>query len=126
KTAVRVLVEKQRPLDDQTIADVCASVRKAIVDALVAKAMLACRRKQVLSLVVGGGVAANSLLRSELVRAGKDNDVVVYVPPKALCTDNAVMIGAAARAWLLARRTSALSLMAAPDARVEDSALAMS
>ena len=76
-------------------------VRRAIVDALVAKAMLACRRKQVLRLVIGGGVAANSLLRSELMRVGPQNDVEVYLPPKRLCTDNAVMIGAAAlgSAW---------------------------
>jgi N6-L-threonylcarbamoyladenine synthase len=125
KTAVRVLVDKHGPFADQELADLCASVRKAIVDALVAKAMLACRRKQVLTLVLGGGVAANALLREEAVRVGKENDVVVYVPPKSLCTDNAVMIAAAARAWLRDGKASDLSLMAQPDAGVEDSALAL-
>ena len=66
-------------------------------------------------------MAANSWLRSEAVRAGAENDVEVYVPPKELCTDNAVMIAAATRAWLLEGRHSPLSVMAAPDARVEDS-----
>src|SRR6185503_3613626 len=75
KTAVRVLVEKDPAAfqNEKNVADLCAAVRKAIVDALVQKAMLACRRKQVLKLVVGGGVAANSLLREALVRAGKEN-----------------------------------------------------
>ncbi len=129
KTAVRVLVDKERAagreLEGQALADLCASVRKAIVDALVQKAMLACRRKQVHKLVLGGGVSANALLRAEVARAGGENDVEVYVPPKALCTDNAVMIAAAARAWLLQGRHSALSLMADPNALVEDSARAL-
>jgi N6-L-threonylcarbamoyladenine synthase len=124
-----VLVERERAVGHifagQDLADLCASVQKAIVDALVSKAMLACRRKQVLTLVLGGGVAANSLLRSEAARLGADNDVRVYVPEKALCTDNAVMIGSAALAWRRLGKHSALSLMAQPDARVEDSGLAL-
>jgi N6-L-threonylcarbamoyladenine synthase len=129
KTAVRLVVEKRRAqggtFEGQDLADLCASIRAAIVEPLVAKAVRACRAKQVYKLVLGGGVAANSLLRREAVRVGQENDVEVYVPPKALCTDNAVMIAAAARAWLLAGHTSSSSLMAAPDARVEDSALAL-
>jgi N6-L-threonylcarbamoyladenine synthase len=119
KTAVRLIVQKQGPLDEQATRDLCASARKAIVEALVQKAMLACRRKQVYRLVVGGGVAANSLLRSELVRVGPENEVTVYVPPKRLCTDNAVMIAMAARAYWLLGHTSALSLMAKADLPVE-------
>jgi N6-L-threonylcarbamoyladenine synthase len=129
KTAVRVLVDKERAagreFDGQDLADLCASVRAAIVQPLVAKSVRACRAKQVYRLVLGGGVAANSLLRREAVRLGQENDVEVYVPPKGLCTDNAVMIAAAARAWLLAGHHSELSVMAAPDARVEDSAQQM-
>jgi len=129
KTAVRLLVEKQQKeqgaIEGQMLADLCASMRAAIVEALLNKAILACRRKQIYKLVLGGGVAANSLLRSEAMRLGNENDIEVYVPPRSLCTDNAVMIGAAARAWLLEDRRSPLSLMAAPDALVEDSAQAM-
>lgn len=124
KTAVRVLVQKLEQQGDvvegQLLYDLCASLRKAIVDALLAKAILACRRLQVSKLVLGGGVAANSLLRSEAVRVGQDNGVEVYVPPRKLCTDNAVMIAAAARAHFLQGRTSALSLQANAGARVED------
>jgi N6-L-threonylcarbamoyladenine synthase len=125
KTAVRLIVQKQGPLDEQATRDLCASLRKAIVEALVQKAMLACRRKQVYRLVVGGGVAANSLLRSELVRVAPENEVTVYVPPKRLCTDNAVMIAMAARAYWLLGHTSALSLMAKADLSVEQAKSAM-
>jgi N6-L-threonylcarbamoyladenine synthase len=128
KTAVRVLVEKERAagreIEGQALNDLCASVRAAIVEALVGKAIRACRRKQVYRLVLGGGVAANALLREEAVRVGRENDVEVYVPPRALCTDNAVMIASAARAWLLAGKASSLSLMAKPDLPVEESSAA--
>jgi len=129
KTAVRVLVEKERAagraLEGQALWDLCASVRAAIVDALLTKAMRVCRAKQVHRLVLGGGVAANSWLRAEAVRRGADNDVEVYVPPRALCTDNAVMIASAARAWLHSGRHSPLSLMADAGAKVEDAAAAL-
>lgn len=120
KTAVRLLIERlQREgeaLEGQLLADVCASVRAVIVDALVTKAILACRRKQVPVLVLGGGVAANSLLRSEAERRGQEADVRVYVPPRRLCTDNAVMIAACARAHLAQGERSGLDLRADPGA----------
>jgi N6-L-threonylcarbamoyladenine synthase len=129
KTAVRVLVEKERAagreIEGQALHDLCASVRAAIVEALVGKAVRACRRKQIYKLVLGGGVSANALLRREAARRGAENDVEVYVPPRALCTDNAVMIAAAARAWLLAGRASPLTLMAQADVAVEDSGAAL-
>ena len=129
KTAVRVHVDKERAagreVEGQALYDLCAGVRAAIVEALLHKALLACRRTQVLKLVLGGGVAANSLLRSEAQRRGAELDTEVYVPPRALCTDNAVMIASAARAWLRAGRSSSLDLMAAPDALVEEAGLAM-
>ncbi len=120
KTAVRLLIEKLERggerLEGQLLADVCASLRFAIVEALLGKALLACRRKQVPVLVLGGGVAANSLLRSEAVRRGAELDVKVYLPPRSLCTDNAVMIGACARAHLLAGERSPLDLRVDPGA----------
>ena len=129
KTAVRLLVEDGRAkgiVDDAFVRDVAASLRRAIVTPLVAKAILACRRTQVYRLVLGGGVAANALLRSEAQRAGAENDVEVYAPPKRLCTDNAVMIAAAARAYLLEGRTSELSLAPQPGVAVDDAAAAVS
>jgi len=122
KTAVRLLVEKLRvehgEVEGQMLRDVCAALRRAIVDALLNKAFLACRRTQILTLVLGGGVAANSLLRREAERRGAENDVRVYVPPRELCTDNAAMIAACARAHLRKGERSALTLRADPGARV--------
>lgn len=116
KTAVRLLVEKLRAqgetIEGQLLADICASLRAVIVEALLSKAFLACRRTQTPTLVIGGGVSANSWLRHEAVRIGQELDVEVFVPPRALCTDNALMIAACARAYLQAGRTSRLDLRA--------------
>jgi N6-L-threonylcarbamoyladenine synthase len=107
KTAVRVWVEARRKetghdVEGQELFDLCASVQDAIVDMLLHKAILACRRQNLDTLVLGGGVAANSHLRAEAVRRGADNEIRVVVPPKALCTDNALM----ARADLPVERAS--------------------
>ncbi len=124
KTAVRTWVEKHRQSTGHDVAgqdlfDLAASIQEAIVDMLLHKAILACRRKQLSTLVIGGGVAANSHLRAEAVRRGRDNDIRVVVPPRALCTDNAVMIAMAARRWQALQRTSPLSLMAQADVAVD-------
>jgi N6-L-threonylcarbamoyladenine synthase len=129
KTAVRTFVDEQQKqgvaVQGQLLADLCASVQSAIVDALLHKAILACRRQQVPVLVLGGGVAANSHLRAEAARRAAENDIEVYVPPRPLCTDNAVMIAMAARAWRALGKTSSPALGAAPDAMVESSATAL-
>ena len=130
KTAVRTWVEAYRKrtghdVEGQDLFDLCASVQDAIVDMLLHKAILACRRQQVHTLVLGGGVAANSQLRRDAVARAKDNDITVFVPPKALCTDNAVMIGLAAHAWRKLGRSSSLSLTADANAVVEAAADAL-
>lgn len=100
KTAFRIKLnemrEKEGELSEQTIADLCAGVQTAIVQALLDKAFLACRQTQVSHFVIGGGVACNSLLRSEALRRGPENDVRVFLTPKKHCTDNAAMIAQAA------------------------------
>jgi N6-L-threonylcarbamoyladenine synthase len=118
KTAVRLLVEKlqKEGLTEEMINDVCACSRRVIVDALLNKAFLALSGRQLATLVLGGGVAANSLLRSEAVRRGKKHHVSVYIPPKILCTDNAVMIALVARARRQLRQVSDLTLGPQPGA----------
>jgi N6-L-threonylcarbamoyladenine synthase len=74
-------------------ADLAASYQRAIVDALVNRARSALEREGVKRLAIGGGVAANSELRKAIEELG----VPVWVPPIELCTDNAAMVGAAAR-----------------------------
>jgi len=74
-------------------ADLAASYQRAIVEALVARTRTALEREGLERLAIGGGVAANSELRSAVEQLG----VAVWVPPIELCTDNAAMIAGAAR-----------------------------
>ena len=99
KTAIRYQVrppgEDERQLGQQQRADLAASFQQAAVDAVVAKVELALSRTGCRMVVVGGGVAANGLLRRELETLGNRRRVTVLVPPLSLCTDNAA-IGAIA------------------------------
>lgn len=95
KTAVARWVE-QRAADGLPVpvADVAASFSEAVADVLVAKAVLACADVGADTLVVGGGVAANSRLRA-LARERCDRaGIRLRVPPPALCTDNGAMVAA--------------------------------
>src|SRR4051812_14063041 len=74
-------------------ADLAASYEHAIVEALIARVKRALDAEDEPRLAIGGGVAANRLLRERAVGLG----VPVHVPPPALCTDNAAMIASAAR-----------------------------
>ena len=94
KTAVVRTVERH---PDAPTPDMAASFQAAVVDVLVAKSARAVRDEGVAGLCLGGGVAANSLLRT---RAPLAVDVPTYVPSMAMCTDNAAMV-AAAGSWRL-------------------------
>jgi len=98
--------------------DFSASFRRSVVDLLVDKTLMAAKDTGAGRLAVAGGVAANSLLRSELERRGKKAGLEVYMPPRRLCTDNAVMIGAAAFYRLMAGELAALDLNALPSLRM--------
>ena len=74
-------------------ADLAAAYQRAIVAALVGRVRDALERTDLRRLAIGGGVAANSELRAAVRALG----VPVWVPPPALCTDNAAMIAGAAR-----------------------------
>jgi len=95
KTAVRVWVEKHGIPTGQAMNDLAASFQQAVCDALVRKAVKAARQEQVREAQLGGGVAANSQLRRDLLAALAEEDVKLHVPPPKRCTDNAAMIAAA-------------------------------
>ncbi|MBU6221969.1 MAG: tRNA (adenosine(37)-N6)-threonylcarbamoyltransferase complex transferase subunit TsaD [Planctomycetes bacterium] len=97
KTALRYLVRppgapaNTPPPTGQRRADLAASFQQAAIDAILAKVDLALARTSCRTLLVGGGVTSNTLLRTSLERLGRERDVAVVIPPRELCTDNAAM-----------------------------------
>ena len=113
KTAVLLAAERH----PERGADLAASFEAAATDVLIAKARRAARDEGLARVAVVGGVAANSRLRRELALAAQRDGFALFLPPLALCTDNAAMI-AAAGAQLLARG-AADSLALSAFSRVE-------
>ena len=92
KTSVMNHVRKH---PDVSAADVAASFQAAVVDVLVQKAQRAALQVGARGLVLGGGVAANSLLREQFLSACMQSGIRGFLPSRAMCTDNAAMIAAA-------------------------------
>ena len=95
KTAVARWVEgRLRDGEPVPVADVAASFQDAVCDVLTAKAIDACRAQGVETLVIGGGVAANSRLRVLAQQRAEQHGIRVRVPRPSLCTDNGAMVAA--------------------------------
>jgi N6-L-threonylcarbamoyladenine synthase len=80
-------------------ANLAASFQRAVVDVLAAKSRQALRRTGLHRLAVGGGVCANRALRAALEEMARAEQVELFVPPLALCTDNAAMAAVAVEKW---------------------------
>jgi N6-L-threonylcarbamoyladenine synthase len=80
-------------------ADIAASFQQAVVEVLVAKTRQALERTRHRRLAVGGGVAANRALRAALENMTAKLGVELFIPPLALCTDNAAMAAVAVEKW---------------------------
>ncbi|MEX2023700.1 MAG: tRNA (adenosine(37)-N6)-threonylcarbamoyltransferase complex transferase subunit TsaD [Thermoleophilaceae bacterium] len=95
------LLYRVRDLGEQEVerrrADLAASYQAAIVDALVARLAQALEREGAERVALGGGVAANSALRSAVDARCRELGARAWIPSRELCTDNAAMIAAAAR-----------------------------
>jgi N6-L-threonylcarbamoyladenine synthase len=95
KTAVARWVEaRERAGEPVPVADVAASFQEAVCDVLTAKAIQACRARGINTLVIGGGVAANSRLRALAEERCARHGIAVRVPRPKLCTDNGAMVAA--------------------------------
>jgi N6-L-threonylcarbamoyladenine synthase len=115
KTAVVQYVRKH---PDVEVADVAASFQAAIVDVLVEKLVAAAKETGISTVVAGGGVAANSALRTRLLDLAAEGDLRVVVPGIALCTDNAAMVGAVAAYRLAADGPTPLEAPVVPNLRL--------
>ena len=101
----------QRLCDRQTI-DLVASFQRAVVRDLVTKTLAAAAEYNVATLLVTGGVAANSELRETFERDGSEAGLKVYFPSRPLSTDNAAMIAAAAYPKFLSKDFAGMDVSA--------------
>lgn len=98
KTSVRTEISKHNePFSDEFINDICASFQIAVTDCIVNRIANAMKDERVLNampktLVVAGGVAKNSEIRSALEKLASENNMIFAAPPLSLCTDNGAMI----------------------------------
>ena len=105
KTAVLYTVHGQSvtggtpPEPGQRRADVAASFQQAVVDVLVEKSRQALRQTGLKRLAVGGGVSANRSLCAALQQMTRAEGAELFIPPMALCTDNAAMAAIAVEKW---------------------------
>jgi N6-L-threonylcarbamoyladenine synthase len=117
KTAVVHYVRKH---PDAAIADVAASFQAAVVDVLVTKLLAAAAAEGIDTVVVGGGVAANSLLRDRMHGLAERGHVRAVLPALELCTDNAAMVAAVAAYRLAADGPTPLDTPAVPNLRLPE------
>jgi N6-L-threonylcarbamoyladenine synthase len=96
KTAVAHLLKKQPEIltEAASRADLAASFQEAVVESLTTRAFQALRDTGCRGLAVCGGVAANGRLRQVLKEEAARRGVALFLPPLALCTDNAAMVAA--------------------------------
>jgi N6-L-threonylcarbamoyladenine synthase len=97
KTASLNLIHHAQQVGEELdVPGLAASFCAAVSDTLVPRAMLALEKTGYKQLAVAGGVAANSIIRRDILAAAEKLGVEVYLPPLSLCGDNAAMIGAQA------------------------------
>jgi N6-L-threonylcarbamoyladenine synthase len=118
KTAVRYILPKVDLTNAQTIADLCASFQRAVVDVLVGKTLAAVEASRQNCVAVSGGVSLNSELRATFQRECDRRGLELRLASPALCTDNAAMIGFVALQALRAGATTPLSEDINPNLRL--------
>ena len=101
-------------MTEQQKADIAASFQAAVIDVLIDKTILAAQQHHARTILLGGGVAANTALRAQLQQRCDTLDMRLIIAPKKYCTDNAAMVAGLAYYKLKANLTADLSLQAKP------------
>lgn len=115
KTAVINLNHKDPNIDK---ANLCASFEKTVTEMLIDNVEKAINKTGIKTLVLAGGVSANSYIRSEFDKFSKEKEIKIYYPELKLCTDNAAMIASAGYYNFLEGKRSDLSLNAVPNLKL--------
>jgi len=105
KTSVKYFLEDQANIEEflsDYLNDICASVSEAITEVLIKKLRNAVEHTGVRTIVLAGGVSANSMLRRKAKRLAKEVECELHIPKLAYCTDNAAMI--AVTGYMMAQR----------------------
>ncbi len=112
KTAVLRLTQKLEQEQDSPlpVEDIAASFQATVAKVLTKRTVQCALDYGINTITIGGGVAANSGLRKNLLAAAKEHNLQVYFPPLKLCTDNAAMIACAAEAHFDRGHRSSLNL----------------
>lgn len=113
KTAALNLIHHAEQVgEDLDVNSLCAAFCAAVSDTLVPRILLAMEQTGRKKLAVAGGVAANSRIRADIMRAAEKLEAEVYLPPLKLCGDNAAMIGAQGYFEYCAGNTAGMELNA--------------
>ena len=116
KTAVKLLVEKEpSPIPPRRVRDIAASAERAVVTALIERLTLALDRHPARALLLAGGCACNTLLRSEATRLAASRGIPALFPSPPLCRDNGAMIAYAGWVRLSGGHLSQLTASAIPN-----------
>jgi N6-L-threonylcarbamoyladenine synthase len=124
KTAARRSIDALRrdhgELEPPTVAELAYGFQESVVDVLATKTGLAAERSGARCIVLGGGVAANAVLRERIAGRAAALGIPLVVPRPGLCTDNAAMIGAAGFQRIRAGTRADLALDARPSLKLAE------
>ena len=120
KTSVINYLYKQEQVGEEVnVPDIAASFQKAIFEVLITKTIRAAEAKNVKTIMLAGGVAANTYFKNWMIQEASKKEIKVYYPSPVLCTDNAAMIACAGYYNFLKGKTANLDLNAVPNLQMD-------